>query len=341
MMLQQLDEEWPARSIQQNGDFTQCEAYSKPRRKANYLSKSSTSIASWICNLFNRSPKAIRDKSQHYLSISRARSNSSSSSSDLESLDRYSSTLLNEERHSHAASTSRSRARFISDAIIGLSDGLTVPFALTAGLSALGNTKVVIFAGLAELTAGSISMGLGGYLAAKSEEDSYTATLTSTERLVSRSRSDAAASVKDVFEPYGLPESLKDELALNMAKNPNLVQFLMHFQHAQPGESSSRAVICALTIACGYFVGGFIPLVPYFLVSRDEVAQALWWSFVVMAISLFAFGYGKTCFVGGWSGAASLWLGSKGGMQMLLVGSIAAFSAMGFVRFFDSWASWT
>ena len=61
-------------------------------------------------------------------------------------------------------------AGFISDAIIGLSDGLTVPFALTAGLSALGNTKVVIYGGLAELTAGAISMGLGGYLGAKSEE---------------------------------------------------------------------------------------------------------------------------------------------------------------------------
>ncbi|EME84893.1 uncharacterized protein MYCFIDRAFT_22853, partial [Pseudocercospora fijiensis CIRAD86] len=232
--------------------------------------------------------------------------------------------------------SSRLRARIISDAIIGLSDGLTVPFALTAGLSALENTKVVIFAGLAELTAGSISMGLGGYLAAKSEEDSYNAALASTRRAVVRSPSDAMASVTEVFEPYELPERLMDELAENMARNPNLVQFLMHFQHSQPEETASRAVMCAVTIASGYFLGGFLPLVPYFLVQRDEVQLALWWSFMVMAFSLFAFGYGKTCFVSGWGGPDNLWLGVKGGVQMLLVGSIAALSAMGFVRFFDS-----
>ncbi|KXT12356.1 hypothetical protein AC579_592 [Pseudocercospora musae] len=300
-------------------------AYSRPSSRRNFISDC---IATLFFN--SRSPKAIKENRQRLL---RRRSSTSSASSDLESQDSdYSEKKVQ-------CTSSRLRARIMSDAIIGLSDGLTVPFALTAGLSTLGNTKVVIFAGLAELTAGSISMGLGGYLAAKFEEDSYNATLASTRRIVVRSPSEAMASVKEIFEPYELPERLTDELAENMARDPKLVQFLMLFQHSQPAEMASRAVMCAVTIACGYFLGGFLPLIPYFLVQRDEVQLALWWSFMVMAFSLFAFGYGKTCFVSGWAGQDNLWLGVKGGVQMLLVGSIAALSAMGFVRFFDSWDS--
>merc|ERR1711939_1151641 len=118
-------------------------------------------------------------------------------------------------------------ARVISDATIGLSDGLTVPFALTAGLSALGNTKVVIYGGFAELIAGAISMGLGGYLGAKSEQDSYKATLHETKNQVSESSTNAAESIRDVFQPYELPQSLTDDLTFHLAKSPHVVQFLM------------------------------------------------------------------------------------------------------------------
>jgi vacuolar iron transporter family protein len=110
----------------------------------------------------------------------------------------------------------------------------------------------------------------------------------------------------------------------------------MHFQHAQSEQAASRAITCALTIACGYFLGGFIPLLPYFLVGKDDVMLALWWSLGVMAISLFAFGYSKTCFVSGWSGSKNAWEGTKGGLQMMVVGGLAAGCAMALVRLFHA-----
>ncbi|KAF2766577.1 DUF125-domain-containing protein [Teratosphaeria nubilosa] len=260
---------------------------------------------------------------------------STRSSTDVESQasSTDASTLLEEEREQKRGS--RVSARMISDAIIGLSDGLTVPFALTAGLSALGNTKVVIFAGLAELTAGAISMGLGGYLGAKSEEESYQATLAETNNLVSTSSASAAESIKAVFSPYDLPQNLTEDLTFHLAKSPHLVQFLMHFEHALPEQEPSRAITCALTIALGYFLGGFLPLLPYFFVGREEVMHALWWSLGVMAVSLFAFGYGKTCFVAGWRGSKNVWDGTKGALQMVVVGGVAAGCAMALVRVFN------
>ena len=112
----------------------------------------------------------------------------------------------------------------------------------------------------------------------------------------------------------------------------------MHFQHNAPEQAASRAITCALTIAVGYFLGGFIPLLPYFLVQPDQVLLALWWSLGVMAVSLFAFGYGKTCFVCGWRGSQNIWAGTVGGIQMVFVGGLAAGCAMGLVRLFNQLA---
>lgn len=113
----------------------------------------------------------------------------------------------------------------------------------------------------------------------------------------------------------------------------------MHFQHNSPEQTASRAFSCALTIASGYFLGGFLPLIPYFLVGKDQVLLALYWSFGFMAVSLFSFGYGKTCFVSGWSGRKNVWAGTFGGLQMMLVGGTAAICAMSLVRLFDSFAT--
>lgn len=114
----------------------------------------------------------------------------------------------------------------------------------------------------------------------------------------------------------------------------------MHFQqNAPPEQAASRAFTCALTIACGYFLGGFLPLIPYFWVGKDQVLLALYWSFAFMALSLFSFGYGKTCFVSGWQGREKVWEGTKGGFQMMLVGGTAAICAMSLVRLFDSFAT--
>lgn len=109
----------------------------------------------------------------------------------------------------------------------------------------------------------------------------------------------------------------------------------MNFHHTLPEPSGSRAVTCALTIALGYFIGGFVPLVPYFFVGPQDAYIALRWSIVTMVIALFIFGYGKTCFVSGWKGRPNVRKGLIGGIQMVLVGGIAAGSAMGLVKAFQ------
>jgi len=164
--------------------------------------------------------------------------------------------------------------------------------------------------------------------------ESYKVTLSETTNLVATSSASAATSIKKVFGPYSLPDNVTEDLTFHLAKSPHLVEFLMHFQHAQPAQTSSRATMCALTIACGYFLGGFIPLIPYFLVGQDQIMLALWWSLGVMAVSLFSFGYGKTCFVSGWSGSRNVWQAAKGGAQMMIIGGLAAGCAMGLVRLF-------
>ncbi|KAI9929178.1 hypothetical protein ASPWEDRAFT_104449 [Aspergillus wentii DTO 134E9] len=229
--------------------------------------------------------------------------------------------------------------RTVSDAIIGLSDGMTVPFALTAGLSALGDTKVVVFGGLAELIAGAISMGLGGYLGAKSEEQSYRATLKETENETIKNPSSVTETISDIFAPYEIPSELVAQLTTHLSSSPMLPSFLMNFHHTLPEPSDSRAVICALTIALGYFIGGFVPLLPYFFVGPNDAFLALRWSIATMIVALFLFGYGKTCFVSGWKGSRNIRRGLIGGLQMVLVGGIAAGSAMGLVKGFQLLAS--
>ncbi|KAF8857854.1 DUF125-domain-containing protein, partial [Acephala macrosclerotiorum] len=262
---------------------------------------------------------------------------SSSRSSDLES------QVLREEISEKLPAPSQTEgktwkidARVISDAIIGLSDGLTVPFALTAGLSAIGSTKVVVYGGMAELIAGAISMGLGGYLGAKSERDSYNATLQETEELVCNDPTAAERTVTELFESFDLPSSTIKDLTTHLSTSPHLTSFLMRFEHSLPPPESSRAITCALTIALGYFIGGFIPLLPYFFV--EGVRRGLAWSVAIMVVALFTFGYTKTCFVSGWKGWRRSLFGVRGGVEMVVVGSLAAGAAMGIVRFFNDHA---
>jgi len=142
-------------------------------------------------------------------------------------------------------------------------------------------------------------------------------------------------TIEDIFEPYELPSELVSQLTTHLSNSPMLPSFLMNFHHTIPEPSSSRAVICAITIALGYFIGGFVPLVPYFFVGPNDAFLALRWSIATMVIALFLFGYGKTCFVSGWSGRRNIRKGFVGGIQMVLVGGIAAGSAMGLVKAFQ------
>jgi vacuolar iron transporter family protein len=121
------------------------------------------------------------------------------------------------------------------------------------------------------------------------------------------SPSTAAASTSNIFAQYDLPKSLTADLQSTLAESRHLPDFLMHFEHNLPEQVASRAITCALTIAAGYFLGGFVGLLPYFCVGSEQVLLALWWSIGVMGVSLFLFGYGKTCFVVGWKGSTNVW----------------------------------
>lgn len=239
--------------------------------------------------------------------------------------------------YSSTSRSSRIDPRIISDAIIGLSDGLTVPFALTAGLSALGNTRVVIYGGLAELIAGSISMGLGGYLGAKSEAESYSATQMQTRKKIVADPAGVEGDIKSILDDVGLPDDLGEQVTrcLVDGDEERLTSFLMRFEHSLPEPPSNRALVCALTIAMGYFIGGFIPLLPYFFVGGDDVQRGLLWSAGVMLVTLFTFGYVKTAAVHGCNGLGVVWKGVRGGAEMMVVGGLAAGAAMGLVRLFS------
>jgi len=226
-------------------------------------------------------------------------------------------------------------ARVISDATIGLSDGLTVPFALTAGLSALGNTKVVIFGGFAELIAGAISMGLGGYLGAKSEASSYRAQREEAEQLVATNPQTVLQDISEVFEPYNVPKQTLQDLVRHLGDSPKIVDFVMKFHLCEEEPASSRAFTSAITIAVAYFVGGLLPLIPYFCIGDEEVYLGLYISIGVMVLALFAFGYGKEGAVTGFGGGRNIRMCCFSGVQMVVVGSVAAGAAMGLVRLFN------
>jgi vacuolar iron transporter family protein len=141
------------------------------------------------------------------------------------------------------------------------------------------------------------------------------------------------ADIADVFEPYNLPKETLDNLTTHLIDSPKLVDFVMQFQHCAEAPAASRAFISAITIALGYFLGGLLPLIPYFCV--DKVYTGLYISIGVMIVALFVFGYVKTCVVIGWQGNRNIQQGCFGGIQMVLVGSIAAGAAMGLVRAFN------
>ncbi|KAJ5086687.1 hypothetical protein NUU61_007994 [Penicillium alfredii] len=238
---------------------------------------------------------------------------------------------------SSSGSSTRARInpRVVSDAILGLSDGLTVPFALSAGLSALGNTKVVVLGGLAELAAGAISMGLGGYVGAKSEAESYETTVRETQHLIETGPHETQLIVHDTFSPYGLSDAAIADITRDLhASQDRLREFLLAFHHRETAPDCNQAWISALTLALGYFVGGFIPLIPYFIATSVRVA--LYWSIGVMALTLLAFGYVKTCIVRGWTGHENVVAGVRGGVQMCCVGGVAAGAAIALVQLIDT-----
>src|ERR1017187_6541228 len=155
----------------------------------------------------------------------------------------------------------------VRDIVIGMSDGLTVPFALAAGLSgAINTTGIVVTAGLAEFTAGSIAMGLGGYLAAKSDAEHYVSERTIEESEVREKPDVEAREITEVFQSYGLTREQCQPVVEALRKRPQAwIEFMMRFELGLEKPDPKRALISAATIAGAYIAGGLIPLAPYFI----------------------------------------------------------------------------
>lgn len=212
----------------------------------------------------------------------------------------------------------------VRDVVIGMSDGLTVPFALAAGLSgAISSTGLIVTAGLAEIAAGAIAMGLGGYLAARSDAEHYASEEQRERREIVEKKDAEIDEVRGIFEGYGLDAEAAQHVALRLSQNPDAwVQFMMRFELGLEAPEPQRALRSAFTIAISYLIGGLIPLLPYILIN--EAPSALRISVGVTLLALFVFGGVK----GRFTGTHPL----KSGLQTALIGGIAAAAAFGIAR---------
>ena len=183
---------------------------------------------------------------------------------------------------------------FITDVVIGMSDGLTVPFALAAGLSgAVQSNSIVITAGIAEIVAGSIAMGLGGYLAGKTEQDHYQSELRREYAEVNRIPDKEKEEVKMVFAEYGLNEATREIIAEELSRDRDKwVDFMMKYELGLEKPDVHRARNSAATIGLSYVAGGLIPLTAYFFTSTP--LSGLMFSALLTVICLFIFGWFKS-----------------------------------------------
>ena len=207
----------------------------------------------------------------------------------------------------------------VRDVVIGMADGLTVPFALAAGLSgAVVSTGIIVTAGLAEIVAGSIAMGLGGYLAGKSDAEHYSSEYKREMYEIDKLFEHEKDEVMEILESYGLTREESTPIVNSLAKRPkDFADFMMRFELGLEKPEPKRALKSGLTIGGAYVAGGFIPLAPY--IAMAEAHDALRWSVGITVLALFVFGYVKGQFTG-----AKPW---KSAFQTCLIGSIAAAAA--------------
>ncbi len=221
-------------------------------------------------------------------------------------------------------------SEFITDMVIGMSDGLTVPFALAAGLSgAVDSNTIVITAGIAEIVAGCIAMGLGGYLAGKTEQEHYQSELDREYEEVENLPDREMHEVREIFAAYGIDEAGQNLIANQLAKDKTKwVNFMMKYELGLEEPNANRARNSALTIGLAYFVGGLLPLTAYFFTATPH--EGLLFSAAITTACLFIFGYFKSKV----TGQPPL----KGAIKVTAIGLIAAaaayFVAVGFDKLF-------
>lgn len=221
--------------------------------------------------------------------------------------------------HHHHEEEHLESSDLIRDVVIGMSDGLTVPFALAAGLSgAVAASGIIVIAGIAEIAAGSIAMGLGGYLAGKTEQDHYNSELKREYAEVERIPEMEKQEVKDFFEHIGLSEELQNRATEEIARDKKQwVDFMMKFELGLDKPDPKRARKSALNIGVSYIAGGIIPLSPYFFIPDSK--EALKFSIVATLICLFIFGYFKSKI----TGVPVL----AGALKIMMIGALAAGAA--------------
>ncbi len=221
---------------------------------------------------------------------------------------------LHEEKHFKSSD-------LVTDIVIGMSDGLTVPFALAAGLSGAGGgitAAIVVTAGIAEIAAGSIAMGLGGYLAGKTEVDHYDSELKREYWEVDNLPDKEKEEVREVFAEMGLSAQSQELIVAELAKNKDKwVEFMMRFELGLEKPDAKRARNSAMNIGLSYVVGGLVPLSPYFFAGSP--ADGLKWSSVITLLCLFIFGFFKAKVTG-----QNPWVGA---VKVALIGSVAAAAA--------------
>jgi VIT1/CCC1 family predicted Fe2+/Mn2+ transporter len=212
----------------------------------------------------------------------------------------------------------------LRDIVIGMSDGLTVPFALAAGLSgAVQNTGLIIIAGLAEITAGSIAMGLGGYLAGKTEVDFYNSELRREYEEIEKVPLVEKQEVKDFFAGLGLTEETQEKAVQEVIKDKDRwADFMMKYELGLDKPDPKRARKSAFNIGMSYIVGGLIPLSPYFFVSTGLSGLKI--SALITLVCLYVFGYFKSKITG--VNAVS------GAIRVTVIGALAAGCAFGIAR---------
>lgn len=228
--------------------------------------------------------------------------------------------------HEHKEDHLRSSA-MLTDIVIGMSDGLTVPFALAAGLSgAVDSTNIILIAGIAEIAAGSIAMGLGGYLAGKTEQEHYASEVKREYYEVENLRHREIEETKEFFANIGLSEELQSKATEEISQDKDRwVDFMMKYELGLDKPDPKRARKSALNIGLSYVVGGFVPLLPYFFFSH--VLDALKVSAIATLACLFIFGYFKSRVTGvhPWAGA----------LRIMFIGALAAGCAFGLAKLIE------
>lgn len=240
--------------------------------------------------------------------------------------------LIRDTKHHHHHGPAHTEQHFgsgeiVRDIVIGMSDGLTVPFALAAGITgAHASSRLVVVAGLAEIAAGSIAMGLGGFLAARTDAEHYENELVREQTEIQRVPEAERQEIYEILEPYGLEHHEIKPIVQALERDPKQwVDFMMKYELGLETPDPKRAYSSAATIAASYIAGGFVPLLPYMLLR--ETRDALLWSVAMTAVALACFGYLKGYFTGSKP--------VRSAAQTLLIGAAAAACAYGLASLFS------